>query len=357
MSILLKKYAIRYQYLISIGTIVVVTTICFALRSYVDYKSIAFILLLFVSLLAMMFDIRPVLLATVLSAGIWNFFFIPPIFTFHIASANDNLLFLSYFFLALVHSALTYKIRAAEKEAQGRKEKEKTIQLYNTLLNSLSHELKTPIAAIIGSADTFIEQMDKLSIENRVALLETIQLAGAKLNEQVENLLSVSRLESGSLQPKADWCDIAELLYSCKQYHPHNDRINIETAENLPLIFIDHGLLKQVIDNLLRNALQYSEPDSAVSVKARMEVEQLMISVYDHGKGIKKEDIHRVFDKFYRVEGSLPGGTGLGLSIVKGFTDALGGTIEITPNTPKGSIFTLSLQPQTSYIRNLKQDE
>ncbi len=105
-----------------------------------------------VSFIAMSFEILPVLVAAVLSAVIWNFFFIPPVYTFHINNAEDVSLFSFYFFIALVNTVLTFNIREAEKKARDKEEKENTIKLYNTLLNSLSHELRTPVSIIIASS-------------------------------------------------------------------------------------------------------------------------------------------------------------------------------------------------------------
>jgi two-component system sensor histidine kinase KdpD len=154
------------------------------------------------------------LVAAVLSALIWNFFFIPPIFTFHIGNAEDLLMFLMYFFISLVNAMLTSRIRKQEIKARDQEEKEKTIALYNTVLTSLSHELRTPIATMIGAVDTLKENKDTLSNENKASLLDEIELASQRLNRQVENLLHMSRLESGIIRLHLDWCDINELVWT-----------------------------------------------------------------------------------------------------------------------------------------------
>lgn len=161
-----RKLPTQTQYFLSALLVLGVSLICFAFKNFVDYKVVALILLMTVSVVAMLFEILPVLLAAVLSAVIWNFFFIPPLFTFNIGNTEDALMFLLYFVIALVNAVLTFKIRDAEKKARDKEEKEKELKLYNTLLNSLSHELRTPIAAIIGSVDILKESKDKLSDEN-----------------------------------------------------------------------------------------------------------------------------------------------------------------------------------------------
>src|SRR5262249_2876295 len=141
------------QYTFSIAFTLLVAVACYLLSDFIGYRVVAFILLVTVSLLAMVFEILPVLLAAVLSAGLWDFFFIPPKFTLIIKNAEDGLMFLMYFVIALVNAVLTTKIRKIEKEASLKEEKENTLKLYNTLINSLSHELRTPIATIIGASD------------------------------------------------------------------------------------------------------------------------------------------------------------------------------------------------------------
>ena len=149
----LRKFNRSTQYLISVAIVTVIAASCYFNASLINYKIVAWVLLRSVSILAMVLDILPVLLAAVLSALVWNFFFIPPLFTFHIDNAEDLLMFLLYFFIAMVNTVLSFKIRKEEKKARDKEEKEKAIKLYNTLLNSLSHELRTPIATIIGAVD------------------------------------------------------------------------------------------------------------------------------------------------------------------------------------------------------------
>ena len=155
------------QYFISLVLILFVAGICFLLSSFITYKIVALLLLVTVSFIAMFFDILPVLLAALLSALVWNFFFIPPTFTFTIGSTEDVLMFFMYFIIAMVNATLTYKIRQAEKEASKREEKENTLKLYSTLLNSLSHELRTPISTIIGATDNLQTNDQKLSTQNK----------------------------------------------------------------------------------------------------------------------------------------------------------------------------------------------
>lgn len=352
-----KNHNIINQSVIALIMVILVSVSCYFFTAFLGYKVVAFILLMTVSVLAMLFEIVPVLLAATLSALIWNFFFIQPIYTFHISNSEDVLMFCMYFLVAFVNTVLTFKIKKIEKKARDKEEKEKTIKLYNTLLNSLSHELRTPISAIIGSADMLLEYDAKLTSENRKSLLNEIEIAGLKLNDQVENLLNMSRLESGILQLKMDWCDVNEQIRLVIQNHfLSNPRILFEEEENFPICKLDIGILEQILINLIRNALLYTAENCTVTISIQVKEEVLLVSVVDNGKGIPTAHLPEIFDKFYRVPNTITGGTGLGLSIVKGFVEAHNGTIEVKNIHPNGLKFDIFVPVEITYVNQLKNE-
>jgi two-component system sensor histidine kinase KdpD len=160
----------------------------------------------------------------------------------------------------------------------------------------------------------------------------TIQEEAERLNRFVGNLLDMTKLESGALELKRDWVDIAELLGAAverirRQFGQR--RIVLDLAERLPMVRIDFVLFEQVVFNLLDNALKYSPPDSTVHVVAGRRGDAVIIEVIDDGPGIPPDDLERVFDKFHRVrQGDRQTvGTGLGLSICRGIAEAHGGSI------------------------------
>jgi two-component system, OmpR family, sensor histidine kinase KdpD len=374
----LTKVSKHSQFLISIALVIVAAAGCFLLSAYIDYKVVAFILLLTVSLIAIVFDIVPVMAAATLSALIWNFFFIEPKFTFHVGTAEDGFLFLMYFVIALINAVFTNRVRKIERQVRQKEEKEKIVRLYNTLLNSLSHELKTPIATIVGATDNLLSNTSKLSEENKKELVEGISIASLRLNQQVENLLSMSRLESGFIQPKKDWTDINELVYDVihRLEQPlKNHKLHISIDEKLPFYKLDYGLIEQVLYNLLYNAAIYTpaygdifltakncadkiyrlDTGSAQHSVLKKETNVLIVIIEDRGPGFPPGEIEKVFDKFYRLQNTKPGGTGLGLSIVKGFTEAHNGTVKLE-NVPHGARFTIEIPAETSYINNLNNE-
>lgn len=359
-NFLLHKFNKKNQYIVSVLLILFVTANSYALSSFIEYKVVAFLLLVTVSLIAMFFDIVPVLLAACLSAIVWNYFFIPPRFTFAIQSTENVILFSMYFVIAMVNAALTYKIREIEKKANKKIEKENTLKLYDTLLNSLSHELRTPISTIIGATDTLQEEKSKLSEENRTELISEISKASLRLNRQVENLLNMSRLESGFLKPKTDWCDTHELVHDVINQLKdvlNGKNVKVIIRENVPLFKLDYGLLEQVLLNLIHNAALYVPKYSVIAVRVSMSKEKkLVLIVEDTGNGFPENEIEHVFDKFYRLKNTNTGGTGLGLSIVKGFVEAMNGEIYLKNGEEYGAVFTIKIPAEVTFLNDIKHE-
>ena len=359
MELFINKISKSHQLLISISSVCIISALCFALRSYLDYKIVAFILLLTVSIVAVLFDIVPVFITAVVSALIWDYFFIPPHFTFQVGSTEDSILLLMYFVIALVNGVLTYKIRQIEKISRAREERANTLKLYDTLLNSLSHELRTPIATIIGATDNLQSNNRNLTADNREDLIAEISKASFRLNQQVENLLSMSRLESGILQSKKDWCDIIEVIYDAVKRIEENEisqKITINVNPEIPFFKLDKGMLEQVIYNLVNNAIQYTKEDSTINIMAHCHADVLELVIEDDGKGFPEDEIDTVFNKFYRLRNTKTGGTGLGLSIVKGFTEAMGGTVHLQNLKKGGARFTIHITAQTSNLKSIPNE-
>ena len=354
-----KKISSTKQHLICVLLIVFLSVLSYSFKDIIGYRVVALILLLAVSISAILFDILPVIVTALLSALILNFFFIPPTLTLHIDTAEDILMFAMYFVIALINGVLTYKIRQFEIKKQNEIENEKTIALYNTILNSLSHELRTPISAIIGAIDTITDKNIKLSSENKIELYSEIELASNRLNRQVENLLSMSRLEAKTIKPIYDWFDIDELIFSVLKENKKDatkHTITYTPEEDLPLVKIDGGLLETMLHNIIHNALQHTPNGTTITVTATCKNNALTIVVADNGIGFPKNTKQHVFNKFYKLNTKNTGGTGLGLSIVKGFTGALNGSIELKNVKPKGAKFTVTIPVEISSIKVLENE-
>lgn len=346
------------QYLLGIGCILATSFTCYLFVDYIGYHVVALILLLAVSILAMFLDILPMIVTAVLSALVWNFLFIQPKETFSINTPQDALLFLMYFVIALINAVFTSKLRKVEEIARKRKEREKTLHLYNTLLNSLSHELKTPISTIIGSVDT-LQENTKLSEDNILELYSEINIAGNRLHQQVSNLLNMSRLESDFISLQLDWYDINEIIQGVIQNNQMNSTNHIlkyNYKDTLPLFKVDGALLEQIVQNIIHNALQYTPPGSEIQIEAWKVEDELKIEIIDNGPGFPEDKIALVFDKFYRLPNTATGGTGLGLSIAKGFVQAHNGTIFLENTQHGGAKFTLCIPALTTTINHYENE-
>lgn len=219
-------------------------------------------------------------------------------------------------------------------------------RLFTTLLNSISHELRTPIATITGASSGLQNANDTA----RGELTQDIQEAAARLNRLVENLLDMSRLDSGRLKLRLDWCDVSEVIgvavkqvSGCLDDHP----LTLQLAPDLPLIQMDFVLMEQVLVNLLDNACNYTPAGTHIEITAALENRELRIRVADNGTGIPSSDLERIFDKFYRLPGTATGGTGLGLSICRGLVEAHGGSLTADNASTGGAVFTIRLPAVT----------
>lgn len=199
------------------------------------------------------------------------------------------------------------------------------------LLSSISHDLRTPLATIMGAVTSLRQLGDRMTPESRDDLLQSIEEEGSRMSRFVSNLLDMTRIESGTLKPKGDWLDVSDVVQAAveraRKYFP-GKVIETGIAPDLPLIEGDSVLLGQVLFNLLDNAVKYGG-EEPVNVYARRDGGDVLISVTDLGKGIAPAELDRVFEKFYRrgkPDGRAPG-TGLGLSIARGFVEAMGGRI------------------------------
>jgi two-component system sensor histidine kinase KdpD len=492
-----------YHYLLSIVIVGISALLCAPLSNTENYHVVSFILLFVVSILSTFLTMGPVLLASTLSALVWNYFFIPPHYTFKIEKTEDVLIFGLFFIIALVNGILTTRVRRQEQIARerekrtnalfqltkelskasgidevlkvatgeiknhfslnsffilqdgnnilstsGRLQKEKKLtpaeynvaewvfkngqkagahtnqlfgidytffplagtrinpgvlvikqsepfadeqqsywetfvvqisnalereflgelaqkvrflgesdRLYKTLFNSISHELRIPVATILGASDSILNSANSANIQ--AALCTEIFMASLRLNRLIENLLNISRLESGHISVRLDWYDINDLFNKVAEdlkdeLKPFSLKITI--SDEMPLVKIDFGLMEQALYNLLFNATQYAPGASDIKLNANFENGELIIEVADQGPGFPETELKNVFKKFFRVNENKTGGLGLGLSIVKGFVEAHRGTITVENRFVRGAKFTIRIPSEKPDIENLKSE-
>ena len=478
------------QYILSSLIVIFSSSVCYYFTEYLGYQSVSFILLFVVSILATFLGIGPILLASSLSAFIWNFFFIPPRFTLHIEKTEDALMFGMFFFIALVNGVLTARVRRQERLTRDREERTNALyqltkelagarnmdelidiavkdikkhfgldvvfilqdginhlseyskspaskklsqnemsvaewvfrhsrkagkytdtlpsnefsyypltgnsikpgvmvvkhagplngekeefwetfltqisnavereflddlarkarfldesdKLYKTLFNSISHELRIPVATIMGASDSLIVSQHSPEIRNELS--HEIFKASKRLNRLIENLLNMSRLETGRITPRLDWCDIHDLINKVSETLQDELKLfilQVVVPVDMPFVKIDFGLMEQVLYNLIHNSTQYAFPSTNIRIKAFYDNGMLTIQIMDRGPGFSRKEISLIFNKFYRLQGSKAGGTGLGLSIAKGFVEAHKGTIVVENRQNGGAKFTIRI--------------
>ena len=482
------------QYGIATVVVSLVALLCFPFSGFLGYQTVSLILLLTVTLLSLRLHAGPVLMAASLSAAMWDFLFIPPVFTMHIGQAVDMLMLITYFIIAIVTGVLSARSRANETALRYREERSSALfnltkdlsqarnvdgvagaavtnlkrhfsadtvvllstpdgdftnaphaastfpidekefsvaswaywneqragrftqtlpsaralyyplsgpryslgvlgvclpgndppgleqesllqnfmdqiasalereslselsaramvlaeseRLYKALFDSISHEMKTPLAALAGSAEGLMDDALASQPDVRQQLSRDVYSASQRLTRLVENLLDMTRLESGLIRPRLDWCDVGDILRDAarkveafSQSHP----ISIEIQNELPLVRLDYGLMEQAVINILQNAVVYSPAGTPVTVSASVIDQECVITVRDRGPGLPAGHEERVFEKFYRVPGTPAGGTGLGLSIVRGFVQAHHGSVNVRNAPGGGAEFSIRL--------------
>ncbi|HXC27243.1 MAG TPA: sensor histidine kinase KdpD [Stellaceae bacterium] len=222
-------------------------------------------------------------------------------------------------------------------------------RLQSALLTSLSHDLRTPLASILGAATSLDSYGARLDEKSMKEMTGTIREEAERLNRFIANLLDMTRLESGAIAMRVAPVDLAELVGSAlertaKILSLHH--VELDIPANLPMLELDPVLFEQVLFNILDNAAKYAPAGSLIRIEARDGIGGVQLSVIDEGPGIAPDDLERIFDKFYRVHAGdrQRAGTGLGLAICRGFVEAMGGTIVAQNRRDhSGAIFTLSL--------------
>jgi two-component system sensor histidine kinase KdpD len=225
-------------------------------------------------------------------------------------------------------------------------------RLRAALLTSLSHDLRTPLASVLGALTSLRSFDDQYDAETRRELLDTAQEEAERLNRFVGNLLDMTKLESGAIEVRRDPVDLADVVGSAVRRAGRilgGRRVRIDCPADLPMAPLDFVLLEQALFNILDNAAKYAAPESTITVSARQRAGAVVIEIADEGPGIPAADLERIFDKFYRVRSDdrQRAGTGLGLVVSRGFVEAQGGHIVASNRTDRsGAVFTIAFPLQ-----------
>ncbi len=230
-------------------------------------------------------------------------------------------------------------------------------RLRRAILDTVSHELKTPLAAVQAGLSALEQQTKNDQAQNET--VGEIKIAVRRLSRVISNLLEMTRIEAGVVQPKLDWCDINEVVGGAVELARDalsRHKVIVDLNENLPMVKLDHLLIEQSLANLLVNAANWSKAGTTITVSADVSSGELRLIASDQGPGIPREEIAHIFEKFYRGAQARPGGTGLGLSIVEGFVRAHGGSVRAANRPQGGAEFQIRLLVETLNENDLELD-
>jgi two-component system sensor histidine kinase KdpD len=323
----------------------------YAMRTRFDLVNIAMVYLLPVVVVALRFERGPAVFAAAASVLAFDVLFVPPVGTLTVEDVQYLLTFAIMVAVALVISGLVADVRREARIQAALQVEAETERIRGTLLASISHDLRTPLAVITGASSSLAERGEQMAAEERTALARSLYGQARDMSEQVAKLLQMTRLECGAIELQRDWValpEIAESVLGRLSERLAEHRLMVELAPELPLVRADATLIEQALGNLLENAARHTPAGTLVRLRAERAGEELVVSVEDYGPGLDGRDVERVFDKFSRAGGeSASGGVGLGLAICRAIVRLHGGRAwaEQMPGGFTAFRFSLPLEP------------
>ena len=356
----------------SAGALALVTGTIELLEGHVPVLSLAVLYLLAIIPVAVAWGIVYAVGTAIGSMLAFNFFFLPPLYTLTLQDTRNWLALLVFLVTAVVVSELATRSRrrAEEAEAAFRELREVTEErerlaeealeaealrrsdaMKTALLRAVSHDLRSPLMAILTSAGALAHDELSLGPDDRRELAETILGEAGRLDRLVSNLLDLSRLEAGPARRRPElWTVDALLVSALEELGPEADRVETTLAPDLGLVRVDGSQLQRVLVNLLENALKFSSPADPVEVSVVEGGGRIAVRIRDRGPGVAEPDSERIFEPFERGSASGPG-SGLGLAIARGFAEANGGRVLLEPRADGGSTFVLELPTVEEILR------
>lgn len=243
-------------------------------------------------------------------------------------------------------TALAIERALLAEEAQYARIQVETERLRNTLLSTVSHDLRTPLATISDAASRLLEDQEPVDPATQHDLLQIIYAEADRLNRLLTNLLDMTRLESGAVQLNKEWQALEEIVGTALnrlERYLHDHPITIQLAPDLPPVLIDSIMIEQVFINLLENVIKYTAGGSPIDISARATDTEVIVDVADRGPGFRPEEVDHVFDRFYRAQPATHGGTGLGLAVCRAIVEAHGGRIWAENRPGGGAVFSFTI--------------
>ncbi|MFC4259735.1 DUF4118 domain-containing protein [Marinobacter lacisalsi] len=342
-----RRFAIAGHFLIALAA---ATAMAVLLKPVLPVGGLALVFVTAVVWLAARTGVYAGLLASVVSFLVYNFGFTEPRFTFHITNPDELATVLFFLLVAVIVGHLAGRLRTQLEAERRARVAEETERLRSAMLSSISHDLRTPLSSMIGSASSLLSLHDQMSEEDRTSLLEAILAEGQRLDRYIRNLLDMTRLGHGTLKIERDWIAVTDLLASAlrrtrKVLEDVDVRLRID--DNLPLIYVHPALIEQALVNILENAGRYAPAGTVVTISAAWQDHHAVLVISDQGAGIPEHLRQRVFERFFTGDSGPhadQGGTGLGLAISQGLVRAHGGEVLVVePESGEGARFEIRL--------------
>ena len=315
-------------------------------RSWLDLVNVALVYVVAVVVVSLRAEWKAAVAASLLSVATFDYLFVPPYGTFTVDDPQHLLTFALLGAVGLVVARLArLGRRQAEEQARLAVEAE-TERIRGTLLASISHDLRTPLAVICGAASSLAEQGESLAPAERQALVRSIYGESVEMSERIAKILQMTRLEGGEIELHRDWASIPEIAASVlRQQTPRlaRHRVLFDVPPDLPLVRVDAMLVETVLANLVENAARHTPPETVVRLVGKAEGDHLLISVESHGGGLDKDELEGVFGKFQRGAGGRTPGIGLGLAICRAVVTLHGGRIWAETVAGGGTAFRFTL--------------
>jgi len=336
-----------------------------ALGSHINPTTVALTFLLIILFVATAWGPKPAVIASLLGAACFNFFFLPPVGTFHIAHPENWIALVAFLVTAMTVGQLSSRAKLRADEATAARQEierlyhelqdtferssqakalKQSERLKSALLDAVTHDLRTPLTSIKASVTTLLddhhlssgEDEPRLGEEGRQEMLEVINEEADRLDRFIEDLMALARIEAGEMQLHREWGSLEEIVAAAMKRATaltKSHQIQLRLGDELPSVRVDERAVAEVIYVLVENAAKYSPPGSIIRLTAQPgQQDMVQLTIEDQGPGIPAELRERVFDKFFRAmrDGDLSGftpGTGMGLAIAKGIVEAHGGRI------------------------------
>lgn len=322
------------------------TALGVALRELLFARDLGLLLLLAVVVVAYRASLGPALAAVLLGVLAYDFCFVRPYYTLDVNHTEFFISFVAFAIVGITISGLTTRVRDNERAAHEARLIAETEKVRNALLSSVSHDLRTPLGAIMGAASTLREQ--QLDDDDRVEMLETIREDASYLQRLLDNLLQMTRVEGGAVALRQDWQLPEEIIGAALRrlasaIDTRELAVHVDPA--VGLVRFDGMLVELALVNLLDNAVKYSDPDTGIEVSVEQRGSEIVWQVRDRGCGVPAGERLRVFEKFYRVPGRPKRGSGLGLAIARAIVESHGGRIwvEGPSDGTEGAVFGFAL--------------